>query len=111
MPEPQSRPTWRSFDPSELGEQIRYLRDSERRQHFVTFLVGSGFSVTAGVPSAATIIKELRENKDGNPRLRNPGPPRAGISDYAFLMDKLGSPAERARYVKDFVGRAKDSET
>jgi hypothetical protein len=66
MPEPQSRPTWRSFNSSELGEQVHHLRDSARRQHFVTFLVGSGFSVTAGVPSAATIVKELREHKDGN---------------------------------------------
>jgi NAD-dependent SIR2 family protein deacetylase len=55
-------------------------------------------------------VKELRDEAKFNPFLRDVGNPPKGISEYAFLMGKLGSPKERAKRIKKYVDRAKDKE-
>ena len=55
-------------------------------------------------------MKELRDEAKFNPFLRDVGNPPKGISEYAFLMGKLGSPKERAKRIKKYVDRAKDKE-
>ena len=102
------KPVLSQFVPSELGEYIRHLREKEDRKHFITFLIGAGFSKSAGIPLAGEIVKELREEAKVHPLLRNVGPTPDGISEYAFLMEKLGSPKERANRVKKYVDRARD---
>ncbi len=95
-----------SFTPQELAAELRYRQGKEEKR-FLTLLVGSGFSRSAGIPTAAEIVAELR--KDDKPSLRNAGPVPPGLSEYAFLMGKLGSPKDRAERVRGFVDKAKDS--
>jgi hypothetical protein len=98
-----------SFEPSVLGEYIKQLQ-SEGGKNFVTFLIGAGFSRSAEIPSAGEIVKELRDQKN-HPFLRNAGSAPKDTSEYAFLMDKLGSPKERAKWIKKFVDCARDPTT
>ncbi len=95
-----------SFDPNVLGEYIQKLQ-KEGRKHFVTFLVGAGFSRSSGIPGAGEIVKELRTQKDYS-FLRDAGAPPPGMGEYAFIMDKLGSPKQRAEWVKKFVDRGRN---
>ena len=95
-----------SFKPHVLGEHIQKL-EKEGRKHFVTFLVGAGFSRSSGIPSASEMVKELRTQKDCL-FLRDAGAPPPGMSEYAFIMDKLGSPKKRAEWVKKFVDRGRN---
>ena len=97
-------PILSQFDPAQLGEFIRHLAEKEKRRNFVTFLVGAGFSKSAGIPLASEIVKDLRA--EGHPFLRTAGQPPDGTSEYAFLMEKLGSPKERAMRVKKYVDLA-----
>ena len=61
------------FDPVELGEFIRHLAEKEGRRNFVTFLVGAGFSKSAGIPLAGEIVKDLRaEGLPGSRRFPRP---------------------------------------
>ena len=99
------------FDPTELGEFIRHLAEKEGRRNFVTFLVGAGFSKSAGIPLASEIVKDLRAEGQTNPFLRAAGQPPDGTSEYAFLMEKLGSPKERASRVKKYVNLALDAQS
>src|SRR2546423_622343 len=99
------------FDPAELGEFIRHLAEKEGRRNFVTFLVGAGFSKSAGIPLASEIVKDLRTEGQTNPFLRTAGQPPDGTSEYAFLMEKLGSPKERANRVKKYVDLALDAQS
>jgi hypothetical protein len=110
MPEGIPAVAYTEFDPVRLGERIRQERDDNKnpRQHFVTVLLGAGCSKSAGIPLAGEIVKELREEEKTNPLLRDAGSPPEGVSEYAFLMDKLGSPRERAKRVKKYVDRARD---
>jgi len=98
-----------NFNPVTLGSYIRYLAESKKRRHFVTLLIGAGFSKSAGIPLASEIVQELRSASNEHPLLCDVGSAPPDISDYAFLMEKLGSPKERANYIKDFVDRARDS--
>ena len=61
------------FTPSELGEFIRHSEKRGRPKLSITFLIGAGFSKSAGVPLAAEIIRELRDEL--NPLLNNAGDP------------------------------------
>ena len=106
--ETENKLTYSQFDPIQLGEYITHLQRTEGRKHFVTFLIGAGFSKSAGIPLAGEIVQELRAEAKVHPLLRNAGPPPASCSEYAFLMEKLGSPKERAQRVKKYVDRARD---
>jgi tetratricopeptide (TPR) repeat protein len=95
------------FDPVQLGRVIRNA-EKEGLRNFVTFLVGAGFSKSAGIPLASEIVKDLRA--EGHPFLDDVGQPPDGTSEYAFLMEKLGSPKERANRVKKYVDLALDAQ-
>ncbi len=101
-------PDDRAFDPVRLGEYIRRLHETEERRHFVTLLFGAGCSRSAGIPLAGEIVQELRKEAETHPLLKDVGDPPKGVSEYAFLMGKLGSPIERAKRIKRSVDRARD---
>ena len=105
--EPEKKPLYSSFDPVELGEYIGHLYEKDGRKNFVTFLIGAGFSKSAGIPLAGEIVRDLREEAKSHPLLRKAGPKPEGASEYAFLMEKLGSPLERAQRIKGYVNRAR----
>ncbi|MDQ7781066.1 MAG: hypothetical protein RDV41_15325, partial [Planctomycetota bacterium] len=98
------------FNPVDLGTHIvqQWAGDGNRR-HVVTFLLGAGCSKSAGVPLAREIVAELRNESKTNPFLRDAGAAPPGVSEYAFLMEKLGSPHMRAKRVKGYVDRARGS--
>src|ERR1039457_2950911 len=106
MLNPKANQKYSQFDPVQLGEYIEYLHQTEGRKNFVTFLIGAGCSKSAGIPLAGEIVRELREEAKAHPLLRNAGSPPATCSEYAFLMEKLGSPKERAQRIKKYVDRA-----
>ena len=106
--EVENKLTYSQLNPVQLGEYIAYLHQQEGRKHFVTFLIGAGCSKSAGIPLAGEIVQELREEAKVHPLLRDAGPPPSSCSEYAFLMEKLGSPKERAQRVKKYVDRARD---
>ncbi len=59
--------------------------------------------------TAGEIVRQLRDEKI--PLLEAAGPCPKGISEYAFLMEQLGSSKERAEQIKKFIGLAdKDSD-
>jgi hypothetical protein len=105
--EPESKPPYSQFDPVQLGEYIALLQKGGSK-NFVTFLIGAGCSKSAGIPLAGEIVRELREEAKVHPLLRAAGSPPATCSEYAFLMEKLGSPKERAQRIKKYVDRARD---
>ena len=105
--EPESKPPYSQFDPVQLGEYIALLQKGGSK-NFVTFLIGAGCSKSAGIPLAGEIVSELREEAKTHPLLSNAGSPPATCSEYAFLMEKLGSPKERAQRIKKYVDRARD---
>ena len=104
-------PAWSAFDPVDLGEYIRntFLSDGRGSPH-VTLLLGAGCSKSAGIPLASEIAAELRKEAATNPFLRKAGPVPSGVSEYAFLMEKLGPPNERALRLKGFIDRAKNKD-
>ena len=108
MLNPKANQKYSQFDPVQLGEYIAYLHQKEGRKNFVTFLIGAGCSKSAGIPLAGEIVRELREEAKAHPLLRNAGSPPATCSEYAFLMEKLGSPKERAQRIKKYVDQARD---
>lgn len=110
MPPQSLNENLQSFGPAQLGRYIKKLR-SDGRKNFVTFLIGAGFSRSAGIPSAGEIVRELRDEQKGHPLLRDAGTPPGGVSEYAFLMKKLGSPKERATWVKKFIDQARNKKT
>ena len=95
------------FNPVDLGEFIRNTWE-DKQLPFVTFLLGAGCSKSAGIPLAGEIVKELRDEAKTNPFLRNAGNPPQGISEYAYLMERLGSPLERAKRIKKYVDHSRD---
>src|ERR1035438_5876395 len=105
--EPESKPPYSQFDPVQLREYIALLQKGGSK-NFVTFLIGAGCSKSAGIPLAGEIVRELREEAKVHPLLRAAGSPPATCSEYAFLMEKLGSPKERAQRIKKYVDRARD---
>lgn len=98
------------YGATDLGEYLVRLYQHEGRRNFVTFLIGAGFSKSAGIPLAGEIVQELREEAKVHPLLKKAGTCPADVSEYTFLMGKLGSPKERAQRVKSYVNRARDNE-
>jgi hypothetical protein len=101
------QPIYETFDPVKLGKKLRLKKDKEKKP-LVTILLGAGCSKSAGIPLAGEIAWELREEAKNDPLLDDIGSPPLGVSEYAFLMGKLGSPKERADHIKKYVDRAKD---
>jgi cytochrome c-type biogenesis protein CcmH/NrfG len=101
------QPIYETFDPVKLGKKLRIKRNAGNK-HFVTILLGAGCSKSAGIPLAGEIVQEIRAEDD--PLLEGIGAPPQGVSEYAFLMSKLGTPKERAEHIKEYVDRAKDKQ-
>lgn len=93
-----------------LGEYIRFLKDQEGESNFVTFLIGAGFSKSAGIPLAGEIVEDLKKEAEHHPLLRNAGKAPKNTSEYVHLMEKLGSPKERAKRIKRYIDKARDTE-
>ena len=73
----------------------------------VSFLLGAGFSKSAGVPTAKEMVADpLRTH----PLLQNAGSPAQGQSDYAFLMSQL-PPAQRTQIIRNAIDKACDAVT
>lgn len=73
----------------------------------ITFLIGAGFSVSAGVSTATKIVEErLRPH----PLLASAGPTPPGSSDYAYLMSLLPA-SERIQIIRDCIDEARDEKT
>ncbi|MFA6243319.1 MAG: SIR2 family protein, partial [Candidatus Hydrogenedentales bacterium] len=95
----------RTVAPSKIAESIRYYAGPEAaRKPTVTFLLGAGFSRSAGIKTAGEIVRDYL-----NPHelLRDAGAPPAGVSEYAYLMGLL-EPAERTRIIKECIAPAID---
>jgi tetratricopeptide (TPR) repeat protein len=101
------QPIYETFDPVKLGKKLRLKKDKENKP-LVTILLGAGCSKSAGIPLAGEITRELREEAKKDPLLEGIGSPPQGVSEYAFLMGKLGSSKERADHIKEYVDRARD---
>jgi tetratricopeptide (TPR) repeat protein len=99
----------RITNPSEIAKWVKYHCDQGIAGHKrgVSFLIGAGFSASAGIPTAAKIVKEKLE---GHPLLKDTGRAPAEQSQYAFLMSKL-PPAERIKIIRDAIKQAEDSNT
>jgi hypothetical protein len=87
---------------AEIARHIKHMRGSSATRFPVTFLVGAGFSRSAGIPTATEVVKnDLRTH----PLLRSVGPAPPDTSEYAYLMGKLSS-RERALVLKNCISRA-----
>ena len=104
MSSPSPLPAPRSSTSTEIAEWIKYHH--KNHQHGVTFLVGAGFSASAGIPTAGQMVKTLR----AHPLLRNAGAVPPEKSEYAFLMGKL-PPDERVEVIRNAIRQAEDPNT
>jgi len=93
------------FDPIHLGARLRHLRN-DGAEHFVTLLVGAGFSKSAGIPLAGEIAKELATEAEEF-HLFATGTRPEDMSEYAWRMRNLRSSEERSRRIKQSIDRAR----
>jgi len=64
----------------------------------ITFLLGAGFSASAGIPLASDMVEELLAGP-----CRHAGPNEGPYSQYAFLMKNLGSSRARSDFISNAV--------
>ena len=94
--------------PADIAAWIKYHCDEGGgRQRGVTFLVGAGFSASAGIPTASEMVKNtLRKH----PLLENVGATPPDQSEYSFLMSKL-PPVQRVKIIRSAIKKAEDPHT
>ena len=98
--------TPRSVDVAEIVQWIRYHCDKcqTTRKAGVTFLVGAGFSASAGIPTAGQMVSNtLRPH----PLLSHVKAAPPDQSEYAHLMSNL-PPVERTRIIREAIENAQD---
>jgi NAD-dependent SIR2 family protein deacetylase len=71
-------------------------------RHGVTFLVGAGFSASAGIPTAGQMVEHLLKV---HPLLKKAGVTPPNQSEYAFLMSQL-PPVERITIIREAIKKA-----
>ncbi len=102
----------RCTTPAEIAKHIQHLcgggegaksDGGQRVRPGVSFLLGAGFSRSAGILTAGeTVEKFLRTHS----LLSGVGTPPPGQSEYAFLMSQL-PPAERTKIIREVVNGAR----
>lgn len=107
---PQKPGPARTRTPQEVADVIKHLCTQGRGgvSPKVTFLVGAGFSVSAGVPLAGMIVeRHLR----GHPLLARVPPCPPNRSEYAHLMDHMDPASERTGIIRRAINEARDGAT
>lgn len=93
--------------PEQLGRQIASLKGKAK----ITLIVGAGFSASAGIPTAAEIVRELKERDDCVQFTKDACEPPDGMSEYVHLMGKLAGPKQRAELVREWIKKADPNNT
>ena len=88
---------------SDVVAQIKRLCGDPPKPR-VSLLIGSGCSVTAGIPTAGTIVEDYLKP---HPLLKNVPPCPAGVSEYAYLMGQL-PPNERMEIIESCIKQAQN---
>ncbi|MBN2384656.1 SIR2 family protein, partial [bacterium] len=94
---------------SDIVQWIKYHcnHEPDKRKPGLTFLIGAGFSASAGIPTAGPMIENsLRKHE----LLKNVGPIPKDKSEYTYLMSQL-PPVERIKVVRAAIQGAEDEAT
>lgn len=98
----------RSRTPLDVARLVKYLcRSGNGVKPRLTFLLGAGFSASAGIPTAAGIVKRQLEI---HPLLADAPPCPLVTSVYSHLMGLLPA-VERMRVVREAIGSACAADT
>ena len=102
-PEPQTATI------KEIARWIRHHCGESRknRKARVTFLIGAGFSASAGIPTAGQLVKDVLRP---HPLLEDVKPVPPEKSEYAFLMENI-PPVVRAGIIREAIQKAEDPDT
>lgn len=101
-----SDPGPRAVKVSDIARWIKCHCDNPdgSRTRGVTFLLGAGFSVSAGIPTAAEMVAQVLR---AHPMLQKAGQPPPGQTEYMHLMTMLPA-SERTRIIRDAIRKAED---
>jgi NAD-dependent SIR2 family protein deacetylase len=93
----------------DIAKWIRHHCDAGDgpRRPGVAFLIGAGFSKSAGIPLAGEIVQEFLKP---HPLLEETPEPQPGQSAYAYYMRRLPA-VERAKIIRTCIEAAVDPET
>src|SRR5258707_65425 len=93
--------------PAKIAKLIKHhcQQNGKKPKCGVTFLVGAGFSVSAGIPTAGQIVKDVLSKHPLLDDVIGKTPPNQ--SEYIFLMSEL-PPEERSRIIREAIIKAQD---
>jgi len=95
--------------PKEIAEWIcqHCHREAGPRHAGVSFLLGSGFSRSAGIPLASEIVRDFLQT---HPMLKNKPTPGPNENAYAYYMRQLPA-VERAKIIHQCIDKSLDPQS